>query len=391
MKQVKAAGIPSIRPEMFKGESAPAFPFHYGNESESYTFYRLPKILFRKKLFGRLSNDAILLYGIFLDRMELSRRNGWFDEEGRVFIYFPVQSIMSILRCGNKKVSQLLAELDDKTGIGLITRTHQGLGKPDRIYVHRCAVPELPVLKSPVARKENSGDPLDFHPAAGGIPAASSEVSKEHSRECEKDMAGKVEKTSLAMSKAHTNDTENKKTERRNIYSINSCSGSPEEAGQQDTCTTDQHCIMNNGFESADGQITNPDGYDRSDGDLLLEEFHQYRDYFEEACCFEYLLKNNPALHETIDGIMDILAETCCSRKPLIRIGGEDKPGQIVRSRLMKLDSSHIQYVLDSMNDNTTQIRNIRQYLLTSLYNAPVTIESYYRAQANYEMYGRGG
>lgn len=102
-------------------------------------------------------------------------------------------------------------------------------------------------------------------------------------------------------------------------------------------------------------------------------------------------MKNNPALHETIDGIMDILAETCCSRKPLIRIGGEDKPGQIVRSRLMKLDSSHIQYVLDSMNDNTTQIRNIRQYLLTSLYNAPVTIESYYRAQANYEMYGRGG
>lgn len=391
MKQAKAAGMHSIRPEMFKGEGAPAFPFHYGNESESYTFYRLPKILFREKLFGRLSNDAILLYGIFLDRMELSRRNGWFDEEGKVFIYFPVQSIMSILRCGNKKVSQLLAELDDRTGIGLITRTHQGLGKPDRIYVHRCTVPELPVLNSLGARKENSGGSLDFRPAAGGISAASSDVSKGHARKCEKDTAGSVERTSSAMSKAHTNDTENKKTERRNIYSISSGSGSPEEAGQQDTCPMDQHCIMNNGFESAACQISDPDGYDGSDGNLLLAEFHQYRDYFEQACCFEYLLKNNPNLHETIDGILDILAETCCSRKQLIRVGGEDKPGQIVRSRLMKLDSSHIQYVLDSMNDNTTQIRNIRQYLLTSLYNAPVTIESYYRAQANYEMYGRGG
>ena len=91
------------------------FPFHYGSESESYAFYRVPKALFEK-----------LLYGLLNDRMDLSRKNGWVDEEGKVYIYFTRQSVMEALDCGNKKAGQLFAELDDKNGIGLITRTRQG-------------------------------------------------------------------------------------------------------------------------------------------------------------------------------------------------------------------------------------------------------------------------
>lgn len=109
------------------------FPFHYGGEAESYSFYRVPKILFTEKYFDRLSTDAKLLYGLLLDRMQLSLKNGWLDEDGKVFIYYTVDSIMQALTCGNKKAGQLLAELDDKKGIGLISRVRQGLGKPDRI------------------------------------------------------------------------------------------------------------------------------------------------------------------------------------------------------------------------------------------------------------------
>ena len=89
------------------------FPFHYGGEAESYTFYRVPKILFTEEVFDHLSTDAKLLYGLLLDRMQLSLKNGWVDEEGKVFIYYTVESIMDALTCGNKKAGQLLAELDE--------------------------------------------------------------------------------------------------------------------------------------------------------------------------------------------------------------------------------------------------------------------------------------
>ena len=125
------------------------FPFHYGQEAESYSFYRIPKILFKAKSFDRLSTDAKLFYGILLDRMQLSIRNGWVDDEGKVYIYFRKQKVMEELDCCQKKAGQLMAELDDKNGIGLITRIHQGLGKPDRIYVHRCTLPQMEIRGSP--------------------------------------------------------------------------------------------------------------------------------------------------------------------------------------------------------------------------------------------------
>lgn len=121
-------------------EAYPSFPFHYGQEAEQYTFYRVPKLLFTEPVFAKLSTDAKLLYGLLLDRMQLSIRNHWIDETGKVYIYFTVESIMEALACGNKKAGQLLAELDDKRGIGLITRVRQGQGKPDKILDRKSVV-----------------------------------------------------------------------------------------------------------------------------------------------------------------------------------------------------------------------------------------------------------
>ena len=87
-------------------------------------------------------------------------------------------------------------------------------------------------------------------------------------------------------------------------------------------------------------------------------------------------------LHE----ILELLVETVTSRKKFLRICGEEKPKEVVKSRLMKLDSSHIQYILECLKENSTQIRNIKQYLLATLYNAPVTVDSYYSAQVRHEF-----
>ena len=107
--------------------------FFYGEQANLFSFYRLPKALFTSRRFEDVSVEAKVLYGFLLDRMGLSVKNGWKDEEGRVYIIFTVEAIMEHLKCSNKKAVGLLRELEEKAG--LIERRRQGLGRPSLIYV----------------------------------------------------------------------------------------------------------------------------------------------------------------------------------------------------------------------------------------------------------------
>ena len=91
-----------------------------------------------------------------------------------------------------------------------------------------------------------------------------------------------------------------------------------------------------------------------------------------------------------IAALSNMIVDTVCSARKVIRIAGDDYPAEVVKSRFMKLDSSHVQYVMDCMKDNTTYVRNIKKYLLAALYNAPTTINSYYSSLVQHDMYGDG-
>ena len=108
------------------------FDYFYGQSGEMFSYFRVPKILFRDIKFKDLSTDAKTLYGILLDRMGLSVKNGWLDEQGRVYIIFPVQEVMDALGCADNKATKLFRELEK---FGLIERKRRGLGKPNLIYV----------------------------------------------------------------------------------------------------------------------------------------------------------------------------------------------------------------------------------------------------------------
>ena len=133
---------------------------------------------------------------------------------------------------------------------------------------------------------------------------------------------------------------------------------------------------------------------DNSKTDLIysveLREEEQYRSYFREKLELSILEQNYPMDKAVLHEILELLVETVTSRKKFLRICGEEKSKEVVKSRLMKLDSSHIQYILECLKENSTQIRNIKQYLLATLYNAPVTVDSYYSAQVRHE-FGWGG
>lgn len=120
---------------MRRMESTIKFDYFRGMEAEQYTFYRIPKVLFTAECFRSLSCEAKVLYGLLLDRMGLSIKNRWFDEEDRVYIIFTVEELAELLNCGTQKVVRLLKELDVKSGIGLIEKKRLGLGKPNVIYV----------------------------------------------------------------------------------------------------------------------------------------------------------------------------------------------------------------------------------------------------------------
>lgn len=109
-----------------------SFDYFYGQQSDLFTFYRVPKVLFTNERFWNISADAKMLYGILLDRMSLSAKNGWIDKNGRVYIIFTIDEAKMALNCAEQKAIKLLSELEKKAG--LIERKRQGLGKPNLIY-----------------------------------------------------------------------------------------------------------------------------------------------------------------------------------------------------------------------------------------------------------------
>ena len=127
----------------------------------------------------------------------------------------------------------------------------------------------------------------------------------------------------------------------------------------------------------------------RNDGTDWMDERSEYEEIIKENLDYNILCQDPKFDKDRFREIMDIMLDAVCSNAPTIRINGEDMPQQVVKSRFLKLNSSHIEYVLEAMNKNPSDIRNIRAYLLTALYNASLTIDNYYSALVNHDFYGQ--
>ncbi len=279
------------------------FDYFYEEQSESFSFYKIPKVLFTEETFGDLTTDAKVLYGLLLDRVSLSKKNAWIDGAGKVYVFYTIKNVKEALRCANTKACALMKELAD---FGLIERKKQGLGKPAVIYVKDFTRFRNAELQT--SEKQNSCVP--------GIRI----------------------------------------TDDRKPESIN----------------TDKN---NNEFSETHSIHSGED-----------EERRAYTDYFIRRFETEILKADYPYDSDMIDEIVGLIVDTVCSKKDSVRIAGDYKPANIVKSQFMKLDNSHIRFVLDGIKENTTHVRCIKQYLLAALYNAPLTINNYYQALVNHDM-----
>ena len=132
-----------------------------------------------------------------------------------------------------------------------------------------------------------------------------------------------------------------------------------------------------------------PRGSDRAGRDLMRER-ESYRALILENIEYDVLSQNVQLDKDRLDELVELMVDTVCSNREMIRVAGDDYPAEVVRSRFLKLNASHIEYVLDRMRENTTYVRNIKKYLLAALYNAPVTMDSYYTSLVSHDLYGSG-
>ena len=284
--------------------------YFYGQTGELFSFYRIPKALFQEQRFQSLSTDAKTLYGILLDRMSLSAKNGWLDEQNRVFIIFTIEDVKRSLCCADNKATKLLRELEE---FGLIERKRRGLGRPSLVYVKNFSADSS---KTRFQNRENH--------ESGGFKSASQDPAK-----------------------PRCNKTDKNNTEMNETYPFNS--------------------------EETDG----------------MSQREQLEKYFSQSLEVELLLRLCPDDKDIIYQIVDLLVDTCATKRKMLRIAGDDRPAEVVRSRFMKLNADHIKFVLKCLAENSSPIRNMKQYLLASLYNAPTTMQLSYQNQTNHDLANR--
>ena len=298
------------------------FKYFYGTEADQFSFYRIPKALFTNDCFKDLSSDAKILYGLMLDRMSLSIKNQWFDEENRAYIYFSIEDIMELLNCGRNKAVKSLQELDDEKGIGLIEKRRQGFGKVTIIYV-----------KSFIQE------------------------------ECEEE---KKEKSKMVK---FINQTSVEEEETEEVYISNS---------------NNTNINNTNLSENKSNHIVSADGIGSEEDEM--ETLHAYQSLIKENLDYDSLLVSHPHDKNQIDEIVDLIVETVMCKSDKVLIASNWYSGALVRGKFMKLDYYHVEYVLHCLEGNTSKIKNIKKYLLAALFNAPSTISGYYRAEVNHDM-----
>lgn len=325
-------------------------------------FFRLPKVLFLDERYRGLSTDAKVLYALMLDRMGLSIRNGWADKAGRVFIYFTLEEIRKLLGCGHGKATSLCRELEDAA---LIERGPQvKKGRPQPIYVRDFAcVYGKPAATGPekTPKKPEPADSLAAENRQRKPETAELSPRFQQTFPHEPNGGGKP---APPMSESGGADAENRQHGCRKPAASNT-----------DFSKTD----LSNTYPSI---VPFPRGMPPADRMDRADALQTIR----ENISYDILLQKQPDEKNRIDGIVSLLTDTVCSRRPYLRISGEEIPIEDVRERLFSLDDGHIEYVFDCMDESTVPIGNIRAYLLTALYNAPLTIDSYYDAKVRRDM-----
>ena len=308
------------------------FEYFYGSQAEQFSFYRIPKILFTDETLSGISVEAKVLYSFMLDRMSLSVKNCWFDEENRVYIIYTIDDILCDFGCAKQKALKLLDELEN--GIGLIERKRQGLGRPNIIYVKN-------FIHNPKEKRYENHTSRDMKIEIQEVP------------------------------KSYSNNTNNNYTDFNDTEKNNTESSDTE--------------IISYPINRGNGNMPVPSpAPKRIDTIRWIENRRKYEKLIKKN--IDYDIISERYSKAWLDEIVAIMVDVVCSDEPTIRINKQEYPHEVVKSRFLKIDSSHIEYIDFALRSNTSDVRNIRAFLITTIYRSFETADNWFSAKVKYDM-----
>ncbi len=316
------------------------FSYYYGKEADQYSFFKIPKILYTDSIFKTLSSDAKVLYAILLDRMSLSMKNGWLDEENKVFIIFTIDEIEETMNIGRNKAINIMKEIQD---FGLIEKKRRGLGKPNIIYVKNFLVETEHREKEKKQETEGNIDHIENY-----SDTKLQEVSNVNLQKFEKQTSRNLENKPQEVSKTNCNKTNINKTKES-------------EPDISKTTSIDKTVCKRKLKKKEGGQV-----------EKIIKQNISYLDFMD---------RDSPT-KETIDFIVEIMVEAVENKRDL-KINQTWISYEKIRGRLLEIKKEHIEYVLSVLKENTSKITHFRAYLLSIIYNAPINIIYYNKQSTN--------
>ena len=339
------------------------FDYFYGNEAEQFTFYRIPKILITSPHFKKISDSAKLLYGLMLDRMSLSIRNGWLDDDNRAYIFFTTNDVMEQMCCGTEKATKMLTELDSEKGIGLIERVKQGQGKPAIIYLKKfyeledtARSTKLSEIESQDFQESKVKTFENWKTRLSKIESQDFWKSKNKTFENRKSGLSEIEKQDFRKSKCNNTDINN--TDINYIYPINQ----------------DNYNIQNSDTQTEEEWI---DRYTKT-----VDEIKKQIDY-------DYLI--NHAERDIVDEVVNIMAEVMTVYRPKYKIEGDFIEYNAVVNRFRQITAQKLEICLLAYSRKIQRIKNPKAYWISTLYNIPLTSEIVLQNMINSDIYESGG
>lgn len=380
------------------------FDYYYGVQSEQFSFYRIPRLLIKDQHFKGLSSDAKLLYGLMLDRMALSMKNHWLDNENRAYIIYSISNVMEDINCSKPTCVKIMKELDS---FGLIERKRKGLGKPDIIYVKNFAV-----LEDSQEQDEESSDSADTFEE--NKPVMSNENITSEGKQDElpevKDFNFNNEAYGLEM--VETEEIFKEKEQISPNVGVNSGISKKSELPEvKDFNFWNEKTLTSGGKESLPLEVKNlapnynNNNYNNQSYNYINQSYQSNLSSQADQACndeidtigntdayiqqikknldYDFYMTNDVAYmdKDLLKELFVIICDVVCTKSETIKISGYVYSCDYVRSKFLRLTSNHVMYVMDCIKNTTTKIANIKAYLLVALFNAPSTIDHYYQQE----------
>lgn len=407
--------------------------YFYGIQADQFEYFRIPKLLITDKRYNGISSDAKILYGVLMDRMSLSLKNKWIDEQNRVFIIYSIKEICERLECSKDKAMYVMAELDSVKGIGLIEKVKRGFGLPDIIYVKNFATlenknmtrpakkPVVPVKKKQEEKKtdahkcqvrfgkarseevgENQYQEMDDipHPEVGNLQ--SPEVANLQSPEVADFQPPEVanlrppEVANLQPQRWQISDHNNNYI--NNNYINNLFPSIPFKDGEEEWKGTDSSAPIELVMEKRKKINSDPANLNDAVSDkaresdvLMMKE--KYVRLLKKQVFYDDLMKMDKYKFEkpTIDGIINMIADIATTVPPDNTEWINSRPynHEVVKSHMLKLDYHSLLDALRRIKNNNTNVRKHRPYLLTTVYNAIDQHDFALSCEVQYDSYRR--